>query len=186
MSRETSKCYMRRYIQGHLKFLVGNGIDIGGGDDPFLPISGTCINWDCQFGLDGEKMVDVENNKYDFLYSSHCLEHLDNHEAAFSRWVDVVKDNGYIYVAVPDFDLYEGGLRIVNAFHKRAFSMHRKNNPNIPLVNIFDFLKLYEDRIELKYIGLCDDYYDYNIPKNIDQTAGSAVCHIEFMVKKIR
>jgi ubiquinone/menaquinone biosynthesis C-methylase UbiE len=187
MSNETKKCYHRRMIQNHLSKLIGNGIDIGPGNDCFIPSEGNCIRWDKKDGNNGLIFDDIYNNYFDYLYSSHCLEHIKDYDKAINKWIDIVKVGGYLYIVVPDFNLYEGGLSISNPFHKVAFSINKKSDPNIPLVNIMElfYLKLYH-RVEILYISLCDQNYNYKIGTKEDQTRKNDVlAHIEIMLKKI-
>jgi len=186
MSNETSKCYVRRYAQGHLQKLQGEGLDVGGGADAInLPWADIRL-WDKKNGDgDAQTLDTLKDNYFDFLYSSHTLEHMKNPVAALNRWIDVVKPEGYLYVAVPDYDLYEGGDGIKNGFHKCAFTMTRPSNGKVPLVNVFDLLLgTISNRVAVLYVGLCDENFDYSLGKEVDQTKKQAVCHIEFMLQK--
>jgi SAM-dependent methyltransferase len=186
MSYETSKCTARRLAQGHLSKLIGNGMDIGAGNDPFRPISGICRLWDNKFSDgDASKLPGVDADSLDYVYSSHCLEHLTDPVAALRRWSDVVKPGGYLYVAVPDYDLYEGGEEIRNRHHKVAFSMNRPTNLSVPLYNVLEILTIELSKVlSTCYVALCDDNYNADLPRHLDQTQRGAVCHIEFMAKK--
>lgn len=39
----------------------------------------------------------------DFIYSSHCLEHLDSWVDAVTYWTSCLKDNGVLFVYLPDY-----------------------------------------------------------------------------------
>jgi len=185
MSFETSKCYTRRYAQGHLQKLEGEGIDIGGGSDCLKLPHANIMLWDKKNGCgDAQIMQGIKPSSKDFIYSSHTLEHMKNPIIAINNWMKVIKPNGYLYVAVPDFMLYEGGIRIKNGFHKCAFSMNRDSDAKIPLYNIFDFIKQIEAKNKLLYVALCDENYDYSLDPDLDQTKKQAVCHIEFFLQK--
>lgn len=186
MSFETSKCTARRLAQGHLLKLVGSGIDIGAGNDPLRPLSGVCRSWDKKNGGgDASELIGIETGALDYVYASHCLEHLPDPVAALNRWADVIRSGGFMYVAVPDFDLYEGGKGIRNKFHKTAFSLHRPTDLSTPLYNVASLLLgPLASKLKLWYVGLCDDNYNYDLPPDVDQTQRGAVCHIEFMVQK--
>lgn len=186
MSWETSKCSARRFAQGHLQKLTGLGLDIGAGNDPFRPVAGVCRSWDSKHGDgDAAKLEGLSKGALDYVYSSHCLEHLANPVLALKRWVEVVKKGGYLYVAVPDYDLYEGGNGIRNRFHKVAFSLHRETDPDLPLYNVIDLLRgPLADQVSVRYVGLCDDNFNPSLSASVDQTQQGAVCHIEFMLQR--
>lgn len=97
------------------------GIEIGGSaHNPFnLP---NCINVDytdsmetvfkqSEFELCGEKLaVDVvadgaklpfENESYDYVISSHVIEHFFDPIAAIKEWLRVIKPGGYIFIIAP-------------------------------------------------------------------------------------
>ena len=46
----------------------------------------------------------VEGNSYDYIISSHVLEHVHDPIGAFKEWDRVVKDNGIIFIIVPKRD----------------------------------------------------------------------------------
>lgn len=60
----------------------------------------------------------VENNSADLIYACHVLEHVNrnSYKSVLSRWFDVLKHNGKIRIAVPDFEAvvkqYTQGLPI--------------------------------------------------------------------------
>jgi len=166
MSFETSKCTARRMAQGHLQKLTGTGLDIGAGDDPFRPLSGVCRAWDPKHeDGDAAELAGVANASMDYVYASHCLEHLENPAAALKRWAEVIKAGGYLYVAVPDFELYEGGQAIRNRFHKTAFSLDRPSDMTVPLYNVIELLgSTLAGGFSLRYAALCDDNYHPDLP----------------------
>ena len=42
----------------------------------------------------------------DFVFSSHCLEHISNYKAALKEWFRVIKIDGYLVLYLPDEDQY--------------------------------------------------------------------------------
>ena len=44
----------------------------------------------------------VQNDSYDFCFSSHSLEHIANPLKAISEWLRIVKSGGYIIIVVPE------------------------------------------------------------------------------------
>lgn len=112
--KEQSKAAKRRFHNGnfHLRYFVGDGIDVGAGDD-YLALNrhvfsriGDMVNWDQDNG-DTQTLPGIEANSFDFLHSSHCLEHLHNPYQALARWTQVVRPGGHLIVTVPDWHLYE-------------------------------------------------------------------------------
>jgi SAM-dependent methyltransferase len=187
MTYETKKCYTRRLVQGHLQKLTGQGLDIGGGNDPLRPLSGDCRLWDQKNGDgDARHLHGVQADSLDYVYSSHCLEHLSEPIEALQRWIDVIKPGGYLYLVVPDYDLYEGGNGIRNRFHRCAFSLTRDSDSRVPLHNILGIVRneLWQ-RVRPLYVALCDDQFDYNRHGETDQTKLGAVCHIEVLARRI-
>jgi SAM-dependent methyltransferase len=55
-----------------------------------------------QFIREASDLVNIENEKYDFLLSSHCLEHCANAIQTLKEWKRVVKKDGYLLILVPN------------------------------------------------------------------------------------
>ena len=51
---------------------------------------------------------EYESNSADLIYSSHFIEYLDREEVIplLKRWKEVLKPNGVMRLAVPDFEVY--------------------------------------------------------------------------------
>lgn len=41
---------------------------------------------------------------YDYIFSSHCLEHLENWVDALNYWIDRLKSGGILFLYLPDMD----------------------------------------------------------------------------------
>lgn len=78
------------------KYLNGKGIDIGCGNDPLKIKNGTVDVWDLENG-DAQYLETIGNETYDFVYSSHCLEHMRDTEITLYNWSRVVKKDGYLF-----------------------------------------------------------------------------------------
>src|SRR5437867_5758022 len=84
--RETSKCEEMRRNRGDFdNYLKGEGIDIGAGEDVLKIPNGMVRPWDVPDG-DAQLMAGVPDNSYDFVYSSHCLEHMRDVTQALTNW----------------------------------------------------------------------------------------------------
>ena len=108
----------RRQLQGFLP-LWGRGIDVGVGradwPDPearqwWRRVRGMdrcdVLEWDVEEG-DAQELASVPDASLDWLFSSHCLEHLASPSRALVNWVRVVKPGGYLLLSVPHRLLYE-------------------------------------------------------------------------------
>lgn len=51
---------------------------------------------------DSVNIKDVEDNNYDFVFSSHCLEHIANPMKALQEMIRITKPRGYIIIVVPE------------------------------------------------------------------------------------
>ena len=101
MAREQSKAAKRRFGDGafHLRYFAGHGLDIGGKPDPLGLYVGafarllSCRTWDLDDG-DAQFLAGVPDGSFDFVHSSHCLEHLRDPGEALGNWVRVTKPGG--------------------------------------------------------------------------------------------
>ena len=85
------------------KVFKGKGIDIGCGNDPILD---NVERFDIEDG-DANQIGKYVKKQFDFVFSSHCLEHMKNPYHTIQQWWSLVKDNGYLYLIVPDENLYD-------------------------------------------------------------------------------
>jgi SAM-dependent methyltransferase len=56
----------------------------------------------------------IQNESYDFCFSSHSLEHIANPLKAINEWLRIIKNNGHIIIIVPE--------KSVCFDHKRNYS----------------------------------------------------------------
>src|SRR6266568_4143660 len=129
------------------RYFVGEGIDIGGGYDPLwnyhelFPFMTACQNWDVDDG-DAQQMPDVPDARFDFVHSSHCLEHMADPYVALEHWFRILKPGGHLIVLVPDEDLYEQGVwpSTWNADHKRTFTLYKHESWSPVSTNVFELI----------------------------------------------
>ena len=132
---ETSKA---RQFWGELEqqVLTGKGIDIGCGPDPVSPDAR-------RFDLvDGDANIASQfvSEQFDFVYSSHCLEHMHDPHATILDWWKLVKPSGHLFILVPDEDLYEQGVfpSRFNPDHKATFTISKAQSWSPKSVNVLD------------------------------------------------
>ncbi len=117
---ETSKT-LKRLAANELACLTGRGLDIGCGSDPVRP---DVERFDVEHG-DANRIGDfiAERACYDYVFSSHCLEHMHDARVALHGWWSLVRPGGVMMVIVPDEDLYEQRYwpSLFNPDHKATF-----------------------------------------------------------------
>jgi SAM-dependent methyltransferase len=145
------------------RYLIGEGIDIGAGPDSiaqyyeFFPLMKSCRAWDMPDG-DAELMESVEDNSFDFVHSSHCLEHMRSPHIALDNWIRILKPGGYLVCLIPDEDLYEQGVfpSTFNTDHKHTFTIHKRKSWSKNSINLIELLSKTAFPIEIKKIELLD------------------------------
>lgn len=191
---ETSKAIIRRMhdIRYANTYFVGNGIDIGCGPDPLskysqqFPLMTGLKAWDIPDG-DAQKMSAVSDNTFDFVHSSHCLEHLYDPYEAFDNWIRICKPGGHIITTIPDEDLYEQGVwpSTHNPDHKTSWTILKDTSWSPSSINLIEFLYQYKSQIEVLKVELVNQTFIYNTER-FDQTYHHiSECAIEFIVRKL-
>ncbi len=163
------------------KVFNGKGIDIGCGKDPVFK---DVKSFDVQDG-DANEITNYVKEKFDFVFSSHCLEHMKNPFYTIKQWYQLVKDKGYLYIFVPDEDLYEKRKfpSKYNDDHKWTFSVLKQTGATLRTINIIELLAILPDARIMK-IETQDYNYDYNLANGGDQTLGNTTAQICFCVQK--
>lgn len=90
----------QQYIQPvALKYCIGDGVDVGCGDWPLpgaIPIDIRSTEWSAGKLPDGP---------FDYVFSSHCLEHLEFPLEALGYWKTKLKSNGTLFLYLPHPDM---------------------------------------------------------------------------------
>ncbi len=162
------------------KVFKGKGIDIGCGNDPILD---NVERFDIEDG-DANQIGKYVKKQFDFVFSSHCLEHMKNPYHTIQQWWSLVKDNGYLYLIVPDENLYEHGHfpSKYNPDHKWTFSLLKQKNTNVRSINIIELLSSLKNARVLK-LEVQDNNYNYLLEET-DQTLGNATAQICCCIQK--
>lgn len=190
---EQSKAAKRRFDDGnfHNRYFIGKGIDIGCGDDNLGRLRHVFRGiqdvrpWDLPDG-DAQYLESVSDNEYDFVTSSHCLEHMVDPRVALKNWIRVCKSNGYLIITIPDREMYEQGNwpSIYNTDHKVTFSMKNVITPEN--IYVLDFLNecCGTEAVVEKIEVIRDFYYEGYLPQ--DQTLHPCIesC-IEIILRKL-
>lgn len=54
-----------------------------------------------QFILEATNLLEIENESYDFVLSSDCIEHISNPLKAINEWLRILKKEGVLLMVVP-------------------------------------------------------------------------------------
>lgn len=162
MADETSKT---KRVWGELErsVLQGEGIDIGCGPDPVFP---HVMPFDLAHGDANEVLLHVRR-QFDFVYASHCLEHMRDARAAIAQWWQLVKPGGVLFVIVPDEDLYEQGFwpSRFNRDHKWTFTIAKQASWSPVSINLLDLARTLPGG-EVVDIRLFDSGYQRQLQSN--------------------
>lgn len=195
MARETSKSVLRRMHQPGFatKYFVGHGLDIGAGNDSLsqyaeiFPLIETVSDWDVLHG-DAQELKQAGDEWFDFVHSSHCLEHLDDPCVALTNWIRVVKPGGYLIILVPDEDLYEQGVwpSTMSLGHKKTFTVGKHESWSPESVNLLPLLMHFCRSVEVIKIERLEHTYRTRVdPPRVDQTQTPiGECAIEIILRK--
>ena len=170
--------------------LSGSGIDIGCGPDPITP---DVRPFDLEHG-DANCITEHVDDTFDFVFSSHCLEHMHDPFATLQEWWKLVKPGGHLIFLVPDEDLYEQGVfpSRFNADHKATFTISKRTSWSPVSINLLELAQSLPNS-QLVSIQLQDHNYDRRLMtfgendsrRAVDQTwTADALAQIQVVVRK--
>lgn len=191
--KECSKSILRRTRDSRfaLRYFVGDGVDIGGKPDPLalytelFPRITSVKTWDLEDG-DAQIMASVADESFDFVFSSHCLEHLRDPQEGLANWLRIVRPGGHVIVTIPDEDLYEQGVwpSTHNRDHKSSFTLMKPRSWCPASINVLDMVRQLGPAADIRKIEIIDDAYRFDLPR-FDQTLTPvAECSIELVIRK--
>ncbi len=191
--RELSKSIPRRIQDPYFmnRYFVGNGVDIGGLPDPLVIYKGlfpkleSVLTWDWDQG-DAQFMESVEDETYDFVHSSHCLEHLVDPVEGLENWLRILKPGGYLIVMIPEEDLYEQGIfpSTFNKDHKWTYSINKQKSWSPSAKNLIIMIQELGEGAELVKLQKLDIYNNYNWPRYDQTRMPNTESGIEFVLRK--
>lgn len=176
------------------RYFKGFGLDVGGGNDSlalyleFFPLVKNLIVYEQEQG-DGQYLANLPDESFDFLFSSHCLEHLRDPAVALGNWLRVVKPGGHLVFQIPDEDMYEQGVwpSRFNTDHKHTFTIAKEKSWSPVSINVLDLLSAV--RSKAKILGIVQVDHGVRsrlLGKGVDQTRfPMAECGIEVVLQKL-
>lgn len=193
--KECSKSIPRRLSQPNFvnRYFVGDGLDIGGKPDPlalYREVFGRMTSvrtWDLEDG-DAQFLEGVADASYDFVHSSHCLEHLHDPAEGLRHWLRVVRPGGHVVVTVPDEDLYEQGVfpSTFNRDHKWTFTIHKDASWSPRSINVVSLVTGLGPDAQLVKVELLDATYRYELPRYDQTVTPIGESGIELVIRRRR
>ena len=191
--RECSKSVARRLADSNFlrRYFVGKGVDIGGKPDPLSLYTGVFDRmsevrvWDLEDG-DAQYMSGVPDGHFDFVHSSHCLEHLVDPLTGLKNWLRVTRPGGHVVVTVPDEDLYEQGVfpSTFNRDHKWTFAVCKQSSWSQRSLNVVDLVRELGPTAELVRLEQLSTGYRFDLPRYDQSMSPVAEFSIEFVLRK--
>lgn len=176
---ESSKANARRQREGFFdKFCKGRGLDIGYGGDLLTP---DCTGWDYENG-DAQYLNGIKDASFDFVYSSHTIEHMVDPQTALHNWWRVVKPGGHLIVYLPHRDLYEKKMTLPSRWnddHKHFFMPDADEPPDT--LGVRPLIERSLPGLELVYLRVCDEGWTISDP----EVHSNGEYSIEFVAKKL-
>ena len=160
---ETSKARERRARELFFeKYCKGVGMDVGFGGDPVTP---GCRGWDFEHG-DAQYLRGIGDESFDFVYSSHTLEHMEDPSVALRNWWRAVRPGGYLILYLPHRDLYEKKRALPSRWspHHRRFFLIDENDPP-DTVGIVPLLNKSISGFEIIYVKECREGHTITDPE---------------------
>lgn len=147
------------WTKKEFNFFTGEGLDIGCGKDPIFE---NAQRFDQVHG-DANHITKYIEKQYDYVFSSHCLEHMQDPKACIQEWYQLVKPGGYLIILVPDEDLYEQGCfpSRFNDDHKWTFTISKSRSWSPKSLNVLDLAHSLKGQI--MSLELQDHNYDYSL-----------------------
>lgn len=178
---ESRRSYKEKCENGFFdKYMSGKGCELGYAsyEKGCLPILPDCDGYDKGTnGYDGLN-IPKPDGYYDYLYSSHTLEHIVDFGATLKEWYRVVKENGHLVIVVPHQFLYE----------KKKEKPSKWNGDHKRFYTPASLMKEIEDSLEpntYRVVLLKDNDKDFNYDLGPSKHSSGAY-EIELVLKKIK
>ena len=191
--KECSKSIARRLSEPNFinRFFVGRGLDIGGQPDPLVLYQELFCQmenvqtWDRDDG-DAQFLEGVPDEKFDFVHSSHCLEHLYDPREGLRNWFRVLRPGGYLVIIVPDEDLYEQGVfpSDFNRDHKWTFTIYKNRSWSQCSLNLLDLIRELGEVADPVKIEQLSSSYRFRFPRYDQTLSPVGECGIEIVIRK--
>lgn len=132
------------------KYCIGKGIDVGASKWP-LPGAIPIQNEQHQ---NAYKLDNFPDGSLDFVFSSHCLEHLDKWQDALKLWIQKLRINGILFLYLP-----HKSMRLWNPKGPWVGSNHKW----IPSCEVINQFLTEHQMLVLEYNPDKDKYWSFHV-----------------------
>jgi len=159
---ETSKAKSRRTREDFFnRYCSGRGLDVGFGGDL---LTENCRGYDFEHG-NAQRLRSIRDEQFDFVYSSHTLEHMDDPAVALKNWWRILKKGGHLILYIPHRDLYEKKTMLPSRWsndHKHFFVIDKSEGPDT--IGLKQLIVSTLASFEIVYIKECNEGHTVTAP----------------------
>jgi SAM-dependent methyltransferase len=170
----------RIYSGFYDRYMSGSGVDVGyrGEVEDAGPVLPGALGVDLDTpGYDGVRLP-VPYGTLDYVFSSHCLEHLLQPDVNFREWFSCLRVGGFLVVIVPHMYLYEKRLLLPSRWNEGHVNFY---TPGKLLTFVESVLEANSYRVE----HLRDNDVGFNYALGPDVHSSGAY-EIELVLRKIK
>jgi len=150
------------------RWFVGDGIDIGFGDDriakfiAFFPLIRSVHSWNKTDDF-ATHLTEISDESYDFVHSGRALASTLNPYTALKNWIRICKRGGHLVITLDDEDLRQDTRFYVasNANVNWTFTIAKARSTSSKSTNVIKLLTRFVPEIEIIKIELLDAEYVY-------------------------
>lgn len=177
---EATKARARRTREDFFaKYCQGRGLDVGYGGDL---LAENCKGYDMEHG-DANYLKGIANESFDFVHTSHVIEHMRDLDGALKNWWRVVKKGGYLIIYGPHRDLYEKKKELPSLYnpdHQNFFLPFDNESPHT--VGMKPLIERTLTNYEIVYIKVCSEGHTITDPNKHSDGEYS----IESVIRKLQ
>ena len=96
-----------------------------------------------QFIKDGTDLTSIDSQSYDFVLSSHSLEHIANPLKALTEWLRVLKSGGVLLLILPDSEYTFDCRRPITKF-EHLLDDYKNNTTEKDLTHLEEIMSLHD------------------------------------------
>jgi SAM-dependent methyltransferase len=125
-----------------------------------------------QFISEASHLVDIDDERYDFLLGSHVLEHCANPIKAIGEWLRVIRAGGILLLVLPDKRFTFDHRRNVTTF-EHLLDDYKRNVGEDDLTHLEEIMELHDIAMDSKMSGidLTDEVFRKRSMDNLNNRA---------------